>query len=418
MDVRIDFSSSSSSGPARPPGFRSGTRGGRAARTSRTSRGTSSRRTRRTASHEAPKSSPTHRSSSGRATAARCSSSSRRWTPPARTRRSSTSCPASTRRASTWSPSRSRRRRSSTTTSSGARRRRCPSAAASASSTGRTTRRSSRSGSTRSGSNRSAFHPAPRDEGFWQQRYEDINAFERHLDRNGTKIVKFFLHVSKAVQKERFLARLDTPGKEWKFNAADVDERARWDDYMNAFEAALTATSTPWAPWYVVPADHKLLTQAVVAQVLVGDGQVARSPLAERLGGPAHRQRGGAQEARGRDVVTIEPEHPGVRPGSYAPYRDGRACGGIHLRDARGALHGHRWGQGLSRRPGTDRRIRRADDAGALARARVRPHRRAKRLSRAPRPCRGAAAHRTPRGRDGRGGPAAGRAATARPPSA
>ena len=110
--------------------------------------------------------------------------------------------------------------------------------------------------------------PGPRDEGFWQQRYEDINAFERHLDRNGTKIVKFFLHVSKAVQKERFLARLDTPGKEWKFNAADVEERARWDDYMDAFEVALTATSTPWAPWYVVPADHKLLTQAVVAQIL------------------------------------------------------------------------------------------------------------------------------------------------------
>jgi PPK2 family polyphosphate:nucleotide phosphotransferase len=111
--------------------------------------------------------------------------------------------------------------------------------------------------------------PGPRDEGFWQERFEDINAYERHLDRNGTKIVKFFLHVSKAVQKERFLARLDTPGKEWKFNAADVDERARWDDYMDAFEAALTATSTPWAPWYVIPADHKLLTQAVLAQVLV-----------------------------------------------------------------------------------------------------------------------------------------------------
>jgi PPK2 family polyphosphate:nucleotide phosphotransferase len=107
------------------------------------------------------------------------------------------------------------------------------------------------------------------DERFWQERYEDINAFERHLDRNGTKIVKFFLHVSKAVQKTRFLARLDTPGKEWKFNAADVDERALWDDYTDAFEDAITATSTPWAPWYVIPADHKRLTQAFVAQVLV-----------------------------------------------------------------------------------------------------------------------------------------------------
>jgi PPK2 family polyphosphate:nucleotide phosphotransferase len=108
-----------------------------------------------------------------------------------------------------------------------------------------------------------------RDEQFWQERYEDINTFERHLDRNGTKIVKFFLHVSKAVQKKRFLARLDTPGKEWKFNADDVVERAHWDDYMSAFEDALTATSTPWAPWYVIPADHKPLTQALVALALV-----------------------------------------------------------------------------------------------------------------------------------------------------
>ena len=111
--------------------------------------------------------------------------------------------------------------------------------------------------------------PGDRDERFWQERYEDINTFERHLDRGGTKIVKFFLHVSKEVQKERFLDRLDTPGKEWKFNAADVDERARWDDHMRAFEDALTATSTAWAPWYVIPADHKAVTQALVAQVLV-----------------------------------------------------------------------------------------------------------------------------------------------------
>jgi PPK2 family polyphosphate:nucleotide phosphotransferase len=111
--------------------------------------------------------------------------------------------------------------------------------------------------------------PGERDEAFWQERYEDINAFERHLERNGTKIVKFFLHVSKEVQKERFFARLDRPGKEWKFNAADVTERARWDDYMAAFEAAISATSTPWAPWYVIPADHKWLTQALVAGVIV-----------------------------------------------------------------------------------------------------------------------------------------------------
>jgi PPK2 family polyphosphate:nucleotide phosphotransferase len=111
--------------------------------------------------------------------------------------------------------------------------------------------------------------PATRGPRFWEERYEDINAFERHLDRNGTKIVKFFLYVSKAEQKKRFLARLDTPHKEWKFNAADVAERARWDEYMTAYDDALSATSTPWAPWYVIPADHKWLTQALVAAVLV-----------------------------------------------------------------------------------------------------------------------------------------------------
>jgi PPK2 family polyphosphate:nucleotide phosphotransferase len=111
--------------------------------------------------------------------------------------------------------------------------------------------------------------PGPRDERFWQERYEDINAFERHLDRNGTKVVKFFLYVSKAEQKKRFLARLDQPNKQWKFSAADVAERAHWDEYMAAYEDALTATSTPWAPWHVIPADHKWLMQALVAAILV-----------------------------------------------------------------------------------------------------------------------------------------------------
>ncbi|HEY7198452.1 MAG TPA: PPK2 family polyphosphate kinase [Gaiellaceae bacterium] len=104
---------------------------------------------------------------------------------------------------------------------------------------------------------------------FWELRYEDINAFERHLDRTGTKIVKFFLHVSKREQKKRFIARLDQPHKEWKFNADDVAERARWDEYMSAYDAAIGATSTSWAPWYVIPADHKWLTQALVAAILV-----------------------------------------------------------------------------------------------------------------------------------------------------
>jgi PPK2 family polyphosphate:nucleotide phosphotransferase len=104
---------------------------------------------------------------------------------------------------------------------------------------------------------------------FWQERYEDINAFERHLARNGTRIVKFFLHVSRAEQKRRFLARLDNPDKTWKFSANDIAERQHWDDYMTAFEDAITATSTEWAPWYVLPADNKRVTQALVARILV-----------------------------------------------------------------------------------------------------------------------------------------------------
>jgi PPK2 family polyphosphate:nucleotide phosphotransferase len=104
---------------------------------------------------------------------------------------------------------------------------------------------------------------------FWAARYDDINAWERHLDRNGTRIVKFFLHVSKAEQKRRFMARLDKPHKQWKFNAADVAERARWDDYMQAYDDAISATSTDWAPWYVLPADHKPVMQAMAAAIIV-----------------------------------------------------------------------------------------------------------------------------------------------------
>ena len=103
---------------------------------------------------------------------------------------------------------------------------------------------------------------------FWADRYDDLNAFERHLDRNGTKVVKFFLNVSKAEQKRRFMARLDNPDKLWKFSAGDVAVRAHSDDYQQAFEDAITATSTAWAPWYVIPADHKHVMQAMVAVIL------------------------------------------------------------------------------------------------------------------------------------------------------
>jgi PPK2 family polyphosphate:nucleotide phosphotransferase len=110
---------------------------------------------------------------------------------------------------------------------------------------------------------------ADRGPDFWADRHDDLNAWERHLDRNGTKVVKLFLHVSKAEQKKRFMARLDNPDKTWKFNANDVAERARWEEYMAAYETAITATSTEWAPWYVIPADNKHVLQALTVAILV-----------------------------------------------------------------------------------------------------------------------------------------------------
>jgi PPK2 family polyphosphate:nucleotide phosphotransferase len=110
--------------------------------------------------------------------------------------------------------------------------------------------------------------PGKRGKSFWKARYDDINNFERHLARNGTVILKFFLNISKKEQKKRFLERLERPEKHWKFSSSDLVERGYWDDYMEAFEDALSETSTKWAPWYVVPADSKWIARAVVADVL------------------------------------------------------------------------------------------------------------------------------------------------------
>ena len=104
---------------------------------------------------------------------------------------------------------------------------------------------------------------------FWNGRYDDLNAFERHLDRNGTKVLKFFLHVSKDEQRRRFLARIDEPAKNWKFALSDVSERKRWDDYMAAYEKMIRRTSTPHAPWHVIPADNKWFTRLAVAATVV-----------------------------------------------------------------------------------------------------------------------------------------------------
>jgi PPK2 family polyphosphate:nucleotide phosphotransferase len=116
--------------------------------------------------------------------------------------------------------------------------------------------------------------------GIWEDRYQDINSLERYLARNGTVIRKFFLHVSRKEQKRRFLERLDQPDKNWKFSLSDVKEREHFDEYMEAYQEAIRATATPWAPWYVVPADNKWFTRLVVAAAVVDalDGLDLRYP--------------------------------------------------------------------------------------------------------------------------------------------
>jgi PPK2 family polyphosphate:nucleotide phosphotransferase len=104
---------------------------------------------------------------------------------------------------------------------------------------------------------------------FWDERYHSIRALERHLDSNGTRIIKFFLHLSKEEQRKRFLARIDDPEKNWKFSESDIQERGFWKDYTKAYEKCLTATSTQHAPWYVVPADDKLNTRLIVSRVVL-----------------------------------------------------------------------------------------------------------------------------------------------------
>ena len=103
----------------------------------------------------------------------------------------------------------------------------------------------------------------------WDERLESIREQEQHLARNGTVILKFWLNVSKDEQKRRFLSRLDDPAKNWKFEPGDVVERRHWDDYMQAYEEALNATSRPWAPWYAIPADDKPYMRARVADIII-----------------------------------------------------------------------------------------------------------------------------------------------------
>ncbi|GAN77231.1 ADP-polyphosphate phosphotransferase [Acidisphaera rubrifaciens] len=111
--------------------------------------------------------------------------------------------------------------------------------------------------------------PDMRHDDVWTERYRSINGLERHLHVNGTRIVKFFLHLSKEEQRLRFLARIDDPDKRWKFSTADITERGYWKQYRHAYEACLSATSTTHAPWYVVPADDKRNARLIVSEIVV-----------------------------------------------------------------------------------------------------------------------------------------------------
>ena len=103
----------------------------------------------------------------------------------------------------------------------------------------------------------------------WEERYQDIRSIERYLSRNGTLILKFFLHVSKKEQKKRFMERLDRPEKNWKFSATDAGQREYWRAYMDSFEQMIRNTATDWAPWYVIPADNKWFTRLAASDAII-----------------------------------------------------------------------------------------------------------------------------------------------------
>jgi PPK2 family polyphosphate:nucleotide phosphotransferase len=133
---------------------------------------------------------------------------------------------------------------------------------------------------------RQKLQPSVTKKNIWKHRFQDIRKFERHLTRNGTLVLKFHLRISKEEQLKRFLARLDTPAKRWKFSASDAAERERWDDYMTAYEDMIRHTSTEHAPWYVVPADHKHIAWLIVSAAILAAVE-ALKPTYPKIGGKA-----------------------------------------------------------------------------------------------------------------------------------
>ena len=133
---------------------------------------------------------------------------------------------------------------------------------------------------------RQKLPPSVSKKNIWKHRFQDIRAFERHLTRNGTLVLKFHLRISKREQRKRFLARLDEPEKRWKFSAGDIAERAYWDDYIAAYEEMIRETSTDYAPWYVIPADHKHVAWVTVSAAIV-EAIEALKPSFPKISGEA-----------------------------------------------------------------------------------------------------------------------------------
>jgi PPK2 family polyphosphate:nucleotide phosphotransferase len=143
---------------------------------------------------------------------------------------------------------------------------------------------------------RQKLPPSVTKKNIWKHRFQDIRKFERHLTRNGTLVLKFHLRISKEEQLKRFLARLDTRAKRWKFSASDAAERERWDDYMTAYEDMIRHTSTEHAPWYVVPADHKHVAWLIVSAAIV-DAVEALKPTFPKISGKALKELKQAERA-------------------------------------------------------------------------------------------------------------------------
>jgi PPK2 family polyphosphate:nucleotide phosphotransferase len=162
------------------------------------------------------------------------------------------------------------------------------------------------------------------DHGIWAPRYREINDWERYLVDNGIHVVKVMLNVSRREQAKRFLKRIDHPEKNWKFSPSNVRERRYWEDYQRAFEAMLSQTSTKWAPWYVVPADHKWFSRLATAAVLVtraGRDQPSLSGCRPRSGGPDGAGQGGTRRRNRHGQLTIRRMWPAAARPEYPRQR-------------------------------------------------------------------------------------------------